>query len=263
MIYQSLKHNVRSAASVSYFDYTYTGNTYNKTSIYPDAILELYGPYPSDLLLYSYLQHALHNFELLSLPAFVFTFLEAAKSQSLQDTSTLNMLCRLIHEEHFASGLPPAQSLLNAHNSLTPKVLEMIQGALELLRISYNLQVSSFHKLVVSATQLVMHLLSCVEDMTSVTATQAMMHFGAVQQVLQIPQLDHDLRAVLESFALSLSMIWGDDAKMAQEAQQMQTLQLSLGKGDILGPNSQSDIVTCSLVLRHLVRHINWMIDIV
>lgn len=254
--YQSSNHNVNLAVSVSYFDHTHIGNANGRTSTYLDAILELYGPYPSDLLLYSYLQYALHNFELLSLPAFVLTFLESAKSPSLHDTSTLNMLCRLIHEEHFASGLPPAQSLLNAHDSLTPKVLEIVHGALGLLRVSYNLQVSSFHKLVLSATQLVVHLLSCVEDMTSVTATQAMMHYAAVQEVLQIPQLDQGLKTVLESYALSLSMIWGDDAKMAQEAQQMQTLQLSMGKGDILGPNSQSDIVTCSLVLRHLVRHI-------
>ncbi|KAI5123762.1 hypothetical protein M0805_000352 [Coniferiporia weirii] len=218
-----------------------------------NSVLELFGPYPADTLLYSYLKHALHGIGLLSLPAFVSTFVEAAESPNLHDTSTLDMLCRLIQEEQYSSGLPPDQSLLNVHDHSTPRVLEITHGCLSLLRVSYSLPISPFHNLTSSASQLVVLVLSCVGDMSTVSTAQAMMHYAEVLEILQISQLNSEIRAVLETFALSLSMVLGDDAKMAQEAQLMQTLQLSLGKGDILGPNSQSDLVTCSLLLRYLV----------
>ncbi|THH04163.1 hypothetical protein EW145_g5729 [Phellinidium pouzarii] len=217
------------------------------------SVLELFGLYPAELLLYSYLKYALHNYDLLSLPVFVSTFVESAKSPNLHDASTLDMLCRLIQEEHYSSGLPPEQSLLSIHNSMTSRVLEIVHGSLSLLRVSYTLPSSPFHDLTSSASQLVMLVLSCVGDMSSVSTAQAMMHYAEVLEILQTSQLNNEMRSVLETFALSLNMILGDDAKMAQEAQLMQTLQLSLGKGDILGPNSHSDLVTCSLLLRHFV----------
>ncbi|KAH8120455.1 mediator complex subunit Med5-domain-containing protein [Phellopilus nigrolimitatus] len=220
-----------------------------------NSILTLFGLYPADLLLYSYITYALHNHDLLSLPIFVSTFVEAAKSPNLHDSSTLDMLCRLVQEEHFSSGLPPDQSLLSFHDTLAPRTLEIVHGGLALLRVSYTLPSSPFHNLTSSASQLVILLLSCIGDMSSVSTAQAMMHYAEVLEMLQTLQLNGEIRTVLETFALSLSMILGDDAKMAQEAQLMQTLQLSLGKGDILGPNSHSDIVTCSLLLRHLMEN--------
>ncbi|EJD03833.1 uncharacterized protein FOMMEDRAFT_154950 [Fomitiporia mediterranea MF3/22] len=196
----------------------------------------------------------MHTPDLLTLPVFVFTFLEAAKSPNLHDTSTLDMLCRLIQDEHFALSLPPEQSLLNAQTYSMPRVLEMVHGALNLVRVSYtSLSRSPFHDLISSASQLLMLLLSCVNDMTSISAGQAMMHYAEVLEILQLQDLHGDLKAVLEPFALSLNMIMVDDSKMAQEAQLMQSLQLSISKGDILGPNSESDIASCSLLLRHLV----------
>ncbi|KAL5518819.1 NUT1 [Sanghuangporus vaninii] len=235
-----------------------------RTSALPDfetqcelsnAVLDLFNLYPGDLLLLSYLKHGLHDSGLLSLPALVFSFLEPSRLSHLHDTSTLSMLCRLIQEEHYASALPPEQSLLSAQTASTSKVLDLVNGALGFLRVSYTLPTSSFHNPIPSSSQLVMLLLSCVSDMTSVTTAQARQLFLEVNETLQMIQLDGELRAVLESFALSLSMILGDDAKMAQELQQTQSLQLSLGKGDVFGPNSQTDIVTCSLMLRSLVEN--------
>lgn len=222
-----------------------------------DAVLDLFCLYPADLLLCSYIKHGLRDSGLISLPAFIVSFLEPSKLPSLHDTSTLSMLCRLILEEHYASALPPEQSLLGPQNATTSKVLDLVDGALGLLRISYTLPTSSFHNPIPSASQLVMLLLSCVSDMTSVTTAQARKLFLVVNEILQMIQLDGELRAVLESLSLSLSLILGDDAKMAQELQQTQSLQLSLGKGDVFGPNSQTDIVSCSLLLRSLVRHHN------
>ena len=70
---------------------------------------------------------------------------------------------------------------------------------------------------------------------------------------MQLPQLSEDVRHVLENFCLSLTYILGDDAKAAHEAQMMHTLQLALGKNDIVGSNADRDIITCSLLLHNLV----------
>ena len=40
---------------------------------------------------------------------------------------------------------------------------------------------------------------------------------------------------------------------MAQETQLMRSKQSTLGKGDVIGPNSDSDLVSCGLLLRQLV----------
>lgn len=97
--------------------------------------------------------------------------------------------------------------------------------------------------------------------MSQVSTAQAMVHFTDVHDMLQNLRLHGDIRSVLENFALSLSILLGDDAKMAQEAQMMQTLQLALGKGDILGSNSDSDIITCSLLLRYLVSPLEYRVS--
>jgi mediator of RNA polymerase II transcription subunit 5 len=52
------------------------------------------------------------------------------------------------------------------------------------------------------------------------------------------------------------SLLIGDDAKVAREAQMMHTIQMALGKGDLLGPNSETDIITFSLLLHNFVGHI-------
>ena len=66
--------------------------------------------------------------------------------------------------------------------------------------------------------------------------------------LLQNVRLTGGARQVLETFAFSLTMLLGDDAKVARETQMMHTLQHT-----VLGSSSDTDIVTCSLVLNHLV----------
>lgn len=80
-----------------------------------------------------------------------------------------------------------------------------------------------------------------------------MIYYGEVSEVLQTLDLNSDLKGALGTFALQLNMILGDDVKMAQEAQLLQRIQLSMGKGDTIGTNTESDITTCSLLLRQLV----------
>lgn len=212
----------------------------------------LFALFPADLLLSSYLRCALHSHDLLTLPILLSTFIEASVSANLHDTTTLDMLCHLIREEHYASGLPPNQSLFSPDDSLS-LILQTISGSLNLVRTAHALQHSPFHNVVASTSQLTLLLLSSIGDMSTVTASEAMIYYGEVSEVLQTLDLNSDLKGALGTFALQLNMILGDDVKMAQEAQLLQRIQLSMGKGDTIGTNTESDITTCSLLLRQLV----------
>jgi mediator of RNA polymerase II transcription subunit 5 len=79
------------------------------------------------------------------------------------------------------------------------------------------------------------------------------MHFTNVNELLSTAQLPLNVRGALDTFQVSLSLSIGDGAKVAREQQLMQTMQLATGKGDIMGPNSETDIVSCSLALQNLV----------
>ena len=83
-----------------------------------------------------------------------------------------------------------------------------------------------------------------------------MVHFADANDILQTLHLPEELRQVLQTFVVSLSLLIGDDVKVSREAQVMQSVQLNLGKADLLGPGSDSDTITFSLLLHHLVRQV-------
>ena len=89
--------------------------------------------------------------------------------------------------------------------------------------------------------------------MLSVTTPDAIDLIGRINDLLQTYQVGSELRPWLENIILSLSVIYGDDFRMAQETQLMRSKQSTLGKGDVIGPNSDSDLVSCGLLLRQLV----------
>ncbi|KAG2044771.1 mediator complex subunit Med5-domain-containing protein [Suillus americanus] len=216
-----------------------------------NAILELYRLYPADPTLREYLQLALSD-GLLSNVVFVSTYIRAARDPELQNGSTLDMLCRLALNTHYASGLSPAGSIISLADSQV-SVLSKVQDALALLRIAHSLPPSNFHQLIVSASELAILLLSCVTDMSQVTAAQAMIYLGDANDVLQSLRLSQELRQVLEGFVLSLSLLMGDDAKAVRDAQMLHTMQLTMGKNDVLGTNVETDTVTCGLLLQSLM----------
>ncbi|KAI0375369.1 hypothetical protein BV20DRAFT_265653 [Pilatotrama ljubarskyi] len=217
-----------------------------------NSVLVLFRDYPGDPALQAYLRQAIQD-GVLSLPIFLTTFLAAAQSPELHNPATLDMLCRVILDHHYASGMPTIGSLVT-YGEPTTRLLNTIQNAMALLRTAYNLPISHFHQLTTSASELLILLLSCVADMSQISTTQAMVHFADASELLQNVRLSPGVRQVLEAFAFSLSLLLGDDAKVAREAQFMHTSQLTSGKGDtILGASSETDIVTCSLVLNHLI----------
>jgi mediator of RNA polymerase II transcription subunit 5 len=189
---------------------------------------------------------------MLLVATFVASFLQAARSPELHNAATLDILCRIALEAHYSSGMPPIGSVVSYSESPIV-VLGTIQDALALLRTAYSIHPSYSRQLISSASELVILLSSCVTDMSQISTAQAMVHFADTNDMLQTLRLSPDVRQVLETFVMSLSLIIGDDAKAAREAQMMQSLQLVLGKNDLLGPSSDADTVTCGLLLHHLV----------
>ncbi|KIM67250.1 hypothetical protein SCLCIDRAFT_109053 [Scleroderma citrinum Foug A] len=216
-----------------------------------DAILKLLSTYDADPILQEYLREALGD-GLLPLPVFIATFLQAASSSQLHSASTLDILCRLALEVHYASGLPALGSLvpLTAPQSV---VLSTVHDALIFLRRAYTFPPSRFHRLSVSASELVTLLLTCITSIPHISTAQAVIYLVDANNILHTIRLSPEVRQALETFALSLSLLIGDDAKAEREAQLIHTIQLDLGKNDVLGSNTEADTITCGLLLQSLV----------
>ncbi|KIJ68368.1 hypothetical protein HYDPIDRAFT_124791 [Hydnomerulius pinastri MD-312] len=216
-----------------------------------DSVLSLCSIYEADPTLQGYLKHALGD-GFVSTSDFVTAFLRAVRSPELQNASTLDMLCRIALDAHYASTLPPLGSLVPLSAPQTT-VLATVHDALRFLRQACSLPSTNFHRLTVSASELVILLLSCVTDVSQISTAQALIYFGDANELLHSVRLSPEVRQVLETFALSLSLLIGDDAKAAREAQMIHTMQLALGKSDVLGSSPEADSVTCGLLLQSLI----------
>jgi mediator of RNA polymerase II transcription subunit 5 len=130
-------------------------------------------------------------------------------------------------------------------------ILNKMQDAMALLRTTYTLPISHFHQVTSSASQLIALLLSCISDFSQISNTQAAMHYTDANDLLTSYRLESDVRQMLETFVFSLSISMGDDVKAAREAQMIQSMQLSMGKTDVQG--SDSDVITFSLIFHQWV----------
>ncbi|KAH9937109.1 mediator complex subunit Med5-domain-containing protein [Fomitopsis serialis] len=219
-----------------------------------NSVLVLFRNYPGDPALQGYLKCAIKD-GLLTIPKFVTTFLSAAQSPDLHNTATLDMLCRVVLDAHYATGLPALGSII-PYSETPADLLGTVQNSISLLRMAHQLPPSHFHQLVASASELLTLLISCVSptDISQISTAQAMIYCAEANDILQIQSLLPHVKQELETFALSLSLMLGDDAKAAREAQMMHTLQLAYGKGDIMGTSADTaDLVTCGLVLHSFV----------
>ncbi|KAJ3976979.1 hypothetical protein EV361DRAFT_161584 [Lentinula raphanica] len=214
-----------------------------------NSILVLYRSYPGDPALHEYLKYALKN-GMISLPVFVATLLQAARNPELHNAATLDMLCRIALDAHFSTGQPVV-----AFDESPILVLGVVQDALSLLEVAYTLPVSHFHQLTTSSSELLILLLSSNPDMTQISTTQAAVHFQTTNDLLLNFQLSPNLRGVLEPFERQLRKLMGDDAKLAREAQMMHTMQLTLGRGDVVGSSSNTDLTSLSLIFHTLITH--------
>ncbi|KAJ6575197.1 mediator complex subunit Med5-domain-containing protein [Mycena capillaripes] len=214
-----------------------------------NSVLVLFRSFPGDPDLQEYLKTAIQA-GMLSISVFVSTFLQAARSTELHAPATLDMLCRVALDRHYSSGLPSGLSF-----SDTPMtVSNTLQDALALLRVAHELPMSHFHQLTTSASELVILLFSCA-DMSQVPPSQAMVLLADAGSMISHNSISQNVRQVLESFALSLGLLVGDDAKVVPEAHLMHSFQFALGKSDTLGSSSNTDTVSFSLTLNYLVIH--------
>lgn len=149
--------------------------------------------------------------------------------------------------------MPPLGSLLPSAGSQTT-ILAIVNDALAFLRQAYTLPPSGFHTLSTSASELITLLLPCVPDVLQMSTTQAMICFGDASDLLHSVRLSPEVRQVLETFVFSLSLLIGDDAKAAREAQLIHS-QLALGKSSMLGSNLEADFISCGLLLQSLVSY--------
>ncbi|KAJ7786401.1 hypothetical protein B0H16DRAFT_30240 [Mycena metata] len=214
-----------------------------------NSVLVLYRSFPGDPDLQEYLKIALQT-GMLSIAVFVTTLLQAARSTELHSPATLDMLCRVALDAHY--GLPSMSGLSFSDTPMT--VSNILQDALALFRVAHELPMSHFHQLTTSASELVILLFNCA-DMSQVPSSQAIVVLGDTSSLLSQSSISPDVRQVLESFALSLGLLVGDDAKAAPEAHLMHSFQFALGKSDSLGSSSNTDTVSFSLTLSYLVTH--------
>ena len=167
------------------------------------------------------------------------------------DAVTIDMICKLIREIHTTSHLPLVAQY--PHEESSAAVFMILQESLNMLQICLNLPYHLSHQATTSLAWLLDELHKCIVDFSQITTSQAMVAYAELQEVLNSNSLEPSLQRTLLLISNKLRIVLGDDARMAQEAQMMQTIQLSYRKGDALGRNSDDDIVTCSLMLRHLV----------
>lgn len=194
----------------------------------------------------------------MSLSTFMTTFLQAARSPDLHEPSTLDVLCRIAMEAHFSSGGPSSPNQLTAFATSSDALLATIRDALVLLKMTYQLPIPHFHRLFASVENLVMLLLNSVtlHDISTCSSAQAMASREEAREVLgTIYSLTHNIRSVIEGFTISIGHRTEGDNSTVREVHMLQNTQSSLGKGDILGTGSETDTVSCCLLLSHLVRY--------
>ncbi|KAI0639768.1 mediator complex subunit Med5-domain-containing protein [Trametes polyzona] len=226
------------------------GGAHNIETDISNSVLVLFRDYPGDPALQAYLKQAIED-GILTFPTYLTTFLAASRSPELHNPATLDLLCRVVVDYYYASGLPSPLGWLVPYGEPTARLLNTINNAMALLQTALNLPVPPFHQVMTSAGEIVALLLPCVTDASQIGTEQALICFTDASNLIQHPRLTERVRGVLEGFAIALSMLSGDDAKVAREAQLMH---LASGKPDaVLGSSSDTDIVTCTLVLNHLI----------
>ncbi|KAK0465088.1 mediator complex subunit Med5-domain-containing protein [Desarmillaria tabescens] len=220
-----------------------------------NSVLSMLRFYPGNPDLQEYLKYAIQD-GMISVAVFVATMLQAARSPVLHHPATLDMLCRIALDAHYSSGSPPMGSVVSYGESAIIMV-GTVQDALALLRTAHALPLTHFHQLTASASELVILLLSCacVSDLSQVSTAQASIQLQDITEILQSFRLTPAVRQALDTYMVSLGFLTGDESKAAREAQMMHSLQVALGKDDVSGPNSDTDVITFGLELHHLVTH--------
>ncbi|CAL1695433.1 unnamed protein product [Somion occarium] len=213
------------------------------------SVLALLSSYPGDASLRRYLKTAVED-GFLPLHTFVSSFLLGVRSTELHDADTLDMLCRVALDSYHTSGNQPIGSLVSAGTS-SADILTPIQLTLQLLRTASLLPITPLHPLHNSASELLYLLLSCVSDVSTIPTAHAFSFMNEAADALPIIRLPPIVRQNLENILLQLYQNT-DDTRLALDTQVVHSQQFA-GTGDIIGPSSESDIVSFSLLFQSLL----------
>ena len=214
-----------------------------------DSVLALLSSYPGDATLKRYLEVAIQDG---FLPVHVYTacFLLGVRSAELQDADTLNMLCRVVLDATSASGKPLIDSVLPMGATPTD-TLNSIQLALQLIKTVGVLPISVVHPLYDSMAALLLLLLTYISDYSTITPSQAFAVLNEASPALSCLRIS-PVRPMLEEFVFQLLQIT-DDRRVAMDAQMIHSQQFT-SSDDIIGPSSESDIVSFGLLFHTWVR---------
>lgn len=216
-------------------------------------MLVLYQSYPADPVLNTYLKRAIEE-GIIPLHVYVSTFLEASASSILNSIATLDSLCEIPVKLHEDSGHLPLGSLVSSTEEPLSTLIK-VDRCVGLLQYACSASDRSprQHNLVVNSGKLLMHLLSCVSDISALPMNEGYNLWNQTNMLLvNGVGISEDVRGALSSFLWSLQIHLSSDETTGKEAQMMQSMQMA--KGDIGGPNSENDIITLGLLLQYLVR---------
>lgn len=247
------RKRLQSRSAVRAYSLTSTAHSQLITSYYTlDSVLVLYQSYPADPGLNSYLKRAVED-RILPLHVYVSTFLEASASSILNSIATLDSLCELPVKLHEDSGHLPLGSLVPSTEDPLSTLLK-VDRCVGLLQLACSASDRSprQHNLVINSGKLLMHLLSCVSDISALPMNEGYNLWNQTNTLLiNGVGISEDVRGALSSFLWSLQIHLASDETTGKEAQMMQSMQMA--KGDIGGPNSENDIITLGLLLQYLV----------
>ncbi|KAI0788572.1 mediator complex subunit Med5-domain-containing protein [Abortiporus biennis] len=209
-----------------------------------NSVLILFKNYPGDPILQNYLRSALQDGSI-SLPIFLSTFLAGAPG--LHNPATLDMLCNMAIDFHNASGSPPVGPIL------TGNTLKTISDAMSLVKTAQSTALSPSDQLLGSTSALLIVLLTSpiVADVSQVSPNDVISFLAEANDLMNFISISTPVRAAIEQFISPLTM-YGGDAKAVREAQ-MHTMHLALTRGEVIVPNSDTDIISCGLLLQSLI----------
>ncbi|KDQ16801.1 hypothetical protein BOTBODRAFT_240711 [Botryobasidium botryosum FD-172 SS1] len=219
------------------------------------GIVTLFTAYPANSTLEDYLQVALES-KLIPLPIFSESFLEFA-CPSLQDSATLDIICRLVLNSHYTTNSPSPLGTLISSSAPISFTLDIIQKSLQFLRKSYTLPQSHIHPLTQSASELVRLLLSSIREYDNASqksAAQSAQLVAEINQTLQMP-LTMEVRQTLETWLLSSSLLISSGPDPGSAPVDLYAgFQSSLPSARMSGVSSaDSDLAAHSLLLQQLL----------
>ena len=123
---------------------------------------------------------------------------------------------------------------------------------MKLLKTACTLPIASFHPLLGAASELLGVLLTCMTDDTpsAVSAVQVTECYFEASELLSNARVGDAVRGMMDALMLILNMYAGNDDTKLVASRDVGPMHRA---DTVIAPSSETDIVSCSLLLNHLV----------